>query len=137
MQRIAGGVLLLLLAVLVIGCAGMTPTEQRVLSGSALGAAAGAGIGAATGGSPAAGAAIGGAAGALGGVAVDQMERSRSRDTDRGYYDNDGRYYRYREDTYRGDGYRDRDRDSGYYRGDPGYYRHEFREEERYNRGYY
>lgn len=58
------------------GCAGMTPLEQRMLSGGAIGAAGGAAIGAAAG-NPAAGAAIGGAAGVVGGVIVDQVERSR------------------------------------------------------------
>lgn len=61
------------------GCAGMTPTEQRMLSGGAIGAAGGAAIGAATGGSAAGGAAIGGAAGVVGGVIVDQYERSQGR----------------------------------------------------------
>ena len=61
---------------LTFGCAGMTPTEQRILSGGAIGAAGGAAIGAAYG-NPAAGAAIGGAAGVVGGVIVDQVERSR------------------------------------------------------------
>ena len=65
------------LGVMLSGCAGMSPTEQRMLSGGAIGAGAGAAIGAATGGSPAAGAAIGGAAGVVGGVIVDQIEKSR------------------------------------------------------------
>jgi osmotically inducible lipoprotein OsmB len=65
------GVVLLSLS----ACAGMTPREQRVLSGAAIGAGAGAAIGAATGGSPAAGAAIGGAAGAVGGLVVDELHR--------------------------------------------------------------
>ena len=59
------------------GCASMSPTEQRLLSGGAIGAASGAAIGAAVGGSPAAGAAIGGAAGVVGGAIVDQVEKSR------------------------------------------------------------
>jgi osmotically inducible lipoprotein OsmB len=59
------------------GCASMSPTEQRLLSGGAIGAASGAVIGAAVGGSPAAGAAIGGAAGVVGGAIVDQVEKSR------------------------------------------------------------
>jgi osmotically inducible lipoprotein OsmB len=64
---------------LLYACAGMTPTEQRMLSGGAIGAAGGAAIGAATGGSAAAGAAIGGAAGVVGGVVVDQYEKSQGR----------------------------------------------------------
>jgi osmotically inducible lipoprotein OsmB len=59
-----------------VGCASMSPLEQRMLSGGAIGAAGGAAIGAAVG-NPAAGAAIGGAAGVVGGVVVDQVERSR------------------------------------------------------------
>ena len=46
-------------------CAGMSPREQRTLSGGAIGAAGGAVLGAAVGGSPVAGALIGGAGGAL------------------------------------------------------------------------
>ena len=61
------------------GCAGMSYTEQRMLSGGAIGAGTGAAIGAATGGSVGAGAAIGGAAGVVGGVLVDQYEKSRGR----------------------------------------------------------
>ncbi len=61
---------------LLAGCAGMSATEQRVLSGGALGAAGGAIIGAAAG-SAAAGAAVGGGAGLLAGFAYDQMQKSR------------------------------------------------------------
>jgi osmotically inducible lipoprotein OsmB len=56
-------------------CAGMSPTEQRVLSGGAGGAAGGAAIGAVTGGSPTTGAILGGAAGAAGGYIYDQSQR--------------------------------------------------------------
>jgi osmotically inducible lipoprotein OsmB len=69
----------LLTVFMLYGCAGMSYTEQRMLSGGAIGAAGGAAIGAATGGSPAAGAAIGGAAGVVGGVLVDQYEKSQGR----------------------------------------------------------
>jgi len=73
-------VMALILAVSMLsGCAGMSHTQQRMLSGGAIGAAGGAAIGAATGGSPAAGAAIGGAAGVVGGVLVDQYEKSQGR----------------------------------------------------------
>ncbi len=58
------------------GCSGMSPTQQRVLSGGAIGASSGALIGAAAG-SPAAGAAIGGGAGLLGGFLYDQYQKSR------------------------------------------------------------
>ncbi|MBI1207708.1 MAG: hypothetical protein GC191_10525 [Azospirillum sp.] len=56
------------------GCADMNHTEQRVLSGGAIGAASGAVITAVTGGCVACGAAIGGAVGAAGGYVVDQVE---------------------------------------------------------------
>jgi hypothetical protein len=59
---IASGVLIAVLA-LASGCDGMSNTEQRTLSGGAIGAAGGAGIGLLTG-APVAGALIGGAAGA-------------------------------------------------------------------------
>ena len=54
----------------VVGCANMTPRQQRALSGGAIGAAGGAALGAITGGSPALGAAIGGAAGAATGALI-------------------------------------------------------------------
>jgi osmotically inducible lipoprotein OsmB len=59
---------------LLAGCAGMSPREQRMLSGGAIGATGGAIIGGATG-SAATGAAIGGAAGVVGGLVVDEMDR--------------------------------------------------------------
>ncbi|MCK9378082.1 MAG: hypothetical protein M0P73_18340 [Syntrophobacterales bacterium] len=58
------------------GCAGMSSTEQRMLSGGAIGAGSGALIGA-IGGSTALGAAIGGGAGVLGGLVYDQYQKSR------------------------------------------------------------
>ena len=68
--------MLVLLAGSVAGCAGMNDTEQRVLSGAAIGAGAGAGLGAVTGGlSIAGGAAIGAAAGAVSGLAVDYFKK--------------------------------------------------------------
>ena len=60
-----------------LGCAGMTPTQQKTLSGGAIGAAGGAALGAITGGSAAVGAAVGGAAGALGGFILGETERTR------------------------------------------------------------
>ncbi|MDD5375690.1 MAG: hypothetical protein PHO38_08700 [Acidithiobacillus sp.] len=50
------------------GCANMSPTGQRALSGGAIGAAGGAVLGAVAGGNPAVGAAVGGAAGAATGA---------------------------------------------------------------------
>ena len=57
------------------GCAGMSTTEQRVLSGGAIGASGGALVGWAAG-NPTVGAAVGGGAGALGGLIYDQFEKS-------------------------------------------------------------
>jgi len=70
---------LVVVAVLLVGgCSGMSTTQQRVLSGGAVGAGSGALIGWAAG-SPAAGAAIGGGAGLLGGYIYDRYEKSRGR----------------------------------------------------------
>jgi len=63
MLRIQSFVLLLVLSLLG-GCAGLSPTQQRMLTGSALGAAAGAGVSAIAGGNPTTGAVVGGAGGA-------------------------------------------------------------------------
>jgi uncharacterized membrane protein len=72
-------VILLLLAALVVGgCSGMSYTEQRVLSGGAIGAGSGALIGAAAG-APGTGAAIGAGAGVVGGYLYDQYEKSQGR----------------------------------------------------------
>jgi len=57
------------------GCAHMSTTEQRMLSGAGIGALGGAAIGAAAGGSVATGAAIGAAAGAATGYIVDRNRR--------------------------------------------------------------
>src|SRR6266511_3079381 len=59
-----------------IGCANMTPTQQRPLSGGAAGAAGGAALGAIVGGSPAIGAAVGGGAGAAAGALWDDINRA-------------------------------------------------------------
>jgi len=70
---------LLVVVVLVLGgCSGMSYTEQRVLSGTAIGAGGGALIGWAAG-CPACGAAIGAGAGALGGYAYDRYQKSQGR----------------------------------------------------------
>jgi osmotically inducible lipoprotein OsmB len=69
--------ILLCVVVLFVGaCAGMSPTEQRVLSGGAIGAGSGALIGAAAG-NAGAGAAIGGGAGLLGGFLYDQWIKNQ------------------------------------------------------------
>ncbi len=56
--------LVLALTVPVAACSGMNRTQQRALSGGAIGAAGGAAVGALTGGSAITGALIGGAGGA-------------------------------------------------------------------------
>lgn len=68
----------LAVAAFATGCAGMSSTEQRVLSGGAIGAASGAVIGGLTG-HAGTGAAIGGAAGAAGGYVYDKSEERRDR----------------------------------------------------------
>ncbi len=69
-------ILIVVLALALGGCSGMSNTQQRMLSGGAIGASGGALIGWAAG-SPAAGAAIGGGAGVLGGFLYDQYQKSR------------------------------------------------------------
>ena len=71
-------ILLVIAALFLGGCSGMSNTQQRVLSGGAIGASSGALIGWAAG-CPACGAAIGGGAGLLGGYAYDQYEKSQGR----------------------------------------------------------
>lgn len=58
-------------------CTGMTDTQQRVLSGSAIGAGVGAAGAAATGGNIVGGAALGGAAGAGGGYLYDKHQKNQ------------------------------------------------------------
>jgi osmotically inducible lipoprotein OsmB len=71
------GLSILVLLILLTGCASLTPQQQRILSGGAIGAAGGAAIGAISGGSVGTGALIGGAAGAVGGAIVHEMEKNR------------------------------------------------------------
>lgn len=72
-------------AALLAGCSGMSDTQQRTLSGGAIGAAAGAGITAIAGGSAIWGAVGGAAVGAIGGYAYDQYEKSKQREYNQGY----------------------------------------------------
>lgn len=58
------------------GCANMTPTQQRTLSGGAMGAAGGALLGAVVGGSPTIGAAVGGAVGAAAGALWEDVHKA-------------------------------------------------------------
>lgn len=71
-------ILVMLVTVLLGACSGMSYTEQRTLSGGAIGAGTGALIGAAAG-APGTGAAIGGGAGLLGGYLYDRYEKSQGR----------------------------------------------------------
>jgi uncharacterized membrane protein len=59
------------------GCAGMSDSEQRTLSGSAMGAAGGALVGSMWKGKPLTGAALGAAAGAVGGWLYDRHEKAQ------------------------------------------------------------
>jgi osmotically inducible lipoprotein OsmB len=72
-------VLVVVATLMVSSCAGMSTTEQRVLSGGAIGASSGALIGWAAG-NPAVGAAVGAGAGALGGYIYDRVDQGRNRD---------------------------------------------------------
>ena len=56
---------ILLAVLLLLGCAGMSPTTKRTVAGGAIGAGAGAGIAALAGGNAWVGAGVGAAAGAL------------------------------------------------------------------------
>lgn len=61
------------LALLVAGCAGLSRTEQRVLSGGAIGAGLGTAGAVVLGGPLIVGAAVGAGAGALGGYVVEEL----------------------------------------------------------------
>ena len=74
MKRIAYPVIALL-TVSALGCAGMSETQQRTLSGGAIGAAGGAAITAIAGGNPAVGAAVGGGVGMLSGYIISQQKK--------------------------------------------------------------
>lgn len=64
-----------LLMISLFGCSGMSAREQRILSGSGIGAGTGAAISIISGGSVPAGAAIGAAAGAIGGLIYDESQK--------------------------------------------------------------
>lgn len=76
--------LFLITIVSLSGCAGMSETQQRTLSGTTMGAAGGAAIGAIAG-NAALGAGIGAAAGLLGGYLYDQHEKSKEKAYQEGY----------------------------------------------------
>jgi osmotically inducible lipoprotein OsmB len=77
-------VLLLIMSLTFTGCAGMSSTEQRTLSGAGLGAAGGALIGSMSG-NMGAGLAIGAAAGAAGGYLYDKQKKSEEAAYQQGY----------------------------------------------------
>ncbi|MEL6265153.1 MAG: glycine zipper family protein [Pseudomonadota bacterium] len=62
--------------VLLTGCAGLSDTEQRAVTGTAAGAAGGAVVGAIAG-NAALGAAIGAGAGLVGGLVVDKVQKDK------------------------------------------------------------
>ena len=74
----------MLATALLMGCAGLSDTEQRALTGTAGGAAGGAIIGAIAG-DAALGAGIGAAAGLAGGLLYDYHRRSQDTAYSRGY----------------------------------------------------
>jgi len=77
------GALALAAVLLTAGCAGMTDTQQRTLTGAAGGAAGGAAIGAIAG-SAAIGAGVGAAAGLAGGWLWDQHRQAEQRAFEQG-----------------------------------------------------
>ena len=76
--------LVIIISLALLGCAGMSQTEQRTLSGGAIGAAGGAIIGAIAG-SAGLGAAIGGAVGAGGGYLYGKHKESEQKSYQQGY----------------------------------------------------
>lgn len=75
-----------LLCLSVAGCAGMSDTEQRALTGAAAGAAGGAVVGAIAG-NTGMGAAIGAGAGLAGGLVVDKVQKDKEAAYRRGVAD--------------------------------------------------
>jgi uncharacterized protein YcfJ len=75
---------ILAISLAVAGCAGMSDTQQRSLSGGAIGAGAGAVVGAIAG-NTALGAAVGAAGGAAGGYLYDRYEKTKEAEYQKGY----------------------------------------------------
>jgi len=73
--RYATAVVIILATLTMAGCAGMSETQQRTMSGAIIGAGAGAGIAAIAGGNAGVGAAVGGAAGALTGYIIGEKNK--------------------------------------------------------------
>ncbi len=77
-------IVILVFGLAVFGCAGMSDTQQRTLSGGAIGAAGGAVIGAMAG-NAGLGAAIGAGVGLAGGYIYDQNQKSKEAAYQQGY----------------------------------------------------
>jgi len=75
---------LLICSLALSGCAGMSDTQQRALSGTAIGAGGGAILGA-IGGNAGLGAAAGAAAGLAGGLIYDSVKKNQKSAYDQGY----------------------------------------------------
>ena len=71
-------IVILIISLALGGCAGMSDTEQRTLSGAAIGTAAGGVVGAVAG-NTGLGLAVGAAAGAAGGYLYDNHEKSKEK----------------------------------------------------------
>ncbi len=80
------GIIILISTLSLAGCSDMSSTEQRTLSGGALGAGGGAAIGALAG-NAGMGAAIGAGAGLLGGYLYDKNKKSKEAEYQRGVRD--------------------------------------------------
>lgn len=65
----------ILVMAFMFGCAGMSETQQRTMSGGVMGAAAGAGVAAIAGGDAGVGALVGAGAGALGGYMIGESNK--------------------------------------------------------------
>jgi OmpA family protein len=76
--------LLTAIALPLVACADMTPTQQRALTGTAAGAGVGAVFGA-IGGNAGLGAAAGAGAGLIGGLLVDRSQQAQNRAFQEGY----------------------------------------------------
>ena len=81
MRKIAIGLVMLLP---VAGCANLSPTEQRAMTGAGIGAAGGAVIGAMAG-NAGLGAIAGAGAGLIGGLVVDQVKKNEASAYQKGY----------------------------------------------------
>jgi uncharacterized membrane protein len=77
-------IVILIISLAIGGCAGMSDTQQRTLSGAAIGTAAGGVVGAVAG-NTGLGMAVGAAAGAGGGYLYDKNEKSKENAYNEGY----------------------------------------------------